>query len=83
MRPDPDVLTRLLGEEMVLVHIGTSRIFELDECGATVWRLIDDGYEIDDIPRRLTQEFDVDEAKAAQDVKALVGRLLAERLLIA
>jgi hypothetical protein len=70
-----------LDQEIVLVHVGTNRIFELNESGAKVWRLLDEGCDVDEIVRRLTEEFDVDETQAADEVKNLVAQLWAERLL--
>ncbi len=81
MRPNPDVLARLLDKEIVLVHVVTNCIFELNETGARVWQLLDEGCDVDEIVRRLTEEFDVDETQAAEEVKSLVAQLWAERLL--
>ena len=65
----------------VLLHMGTKRYFSLNETGAEVWRLLEEGVPVDEIPQRLSERFDVaaDDARAA--VTALIDALIADQLL--
>ena len=80
-RPDPDVIGRRTGETAVLVHVGSGRIFELNATGAVIWDLIETGASSDAIVRALTEQFEVTEAQAADELTRLVGELGAAGLL--
>jgi hypothetical protein len=82
LRPSGDVIARRLDQDSVLVHIQTSRIFELNATGTRVWELLGEGLNVDRIVLRLVDEFEVDQAQAAKEVEALVGRLRADGLLV-
>lgn len=77
-RPSPDVVARRLDRAGVLVHLPTSRIFELNETGIRVWELLAKGSTIAEIADRLVREFDVDSGRAEREVSELVGQLRDE-----
>lgn len=80
-RPDPDVIGRRTGDTAVLVHVGSGRIFELNATGAVIWDLIEAGSPSDAIVRALTEQFDVTESQAGEELTRLVGDLRAAGLL--
>lgn len=53
----------------------------LNETAALVWRLIENGDGIASIAAAVASEYDVDPESAAEDVRALVARLLEENLI--
>jgi hypothetical protein len=81
LRPNSDVIAKRLDQTSVLVHIPTNRIFELNETGSRVWEMIGASLNADQIVRRLVDEFEVEEAQAADEVKELLTRLRDEGLL--
>jgi hypothetical protein len=81
-RPSPDVIAKRLDDAAVLVHLGTNRIFELNETGVMVWELLGHGLGVDSIVRRLVDEFEVDDTRAADEVAKLLERLRTEGLLV-
>jgi hypothetical protein len=81
-RPNPDVIAKRLEETTVLVHIPTNCIFELNETGSVVWGMIGEGFDVDRIVQSLVDEFGVDEARAADEVKELLERLRNEGLIV-
>jgi hypothetical protein len=81
MRPNSDVIAKRLDQTSVLVHIPTNRIFELNETGSRVWEMIGESLGTDQIVQRLADEFDVEEAQAANEVNELLTRLGNEGLL--
>jgi len=81
LRPNPDVISKRLDSGAVLVHIPTSRIFELNETGTLVWDLIGAGSTPAQITSQLVKSFEVDEVQAADEVTSLVEQLRAEGLL--
>jgi hypothetical protein len=60
----------------VLLHMGTKRYYSLNETGALVWQLLEEGVTEGDVVTRLVDRYTV----AAGDAKAAVGELLAELL---
>jgi hypothetical protein len=81
LRPNSDVIAKRLDQTSVLVHIPTNRIFELNETGSRVWEMIGESLNPDQIVQRLADEFDVEEAQAADEVNELLTRLRNEDLL--
>jgi hypothetical protein len=81
MRPNSDVIAKRLDQTSVLVHIPTNRIFELNETGSRVWEMIGESLGTDQIVQRLADEFNVEEAQAANEVNELLTRLGNEGLL--
>jgi len=82
LRPPPDVIAKRLDETaVVLVHMGTNSIFELNETGAKVWELLAEGVSTEGIVRQLVEQFEVEEVQAADEVKRLITQLRTNQLL--
>jgi hypothetical protein len=81
LRPNPDVIARRLGDATVLVHMSTNRIFELNETGTRVWEMLGQGLDPDRIVLHLVEDFDVEDAQAAGELKRLLVQLQEEGLL--
>ena len=79
--PSPDVVSRRLGDEIVLVHLKTNRIFSLSPTGARLWELLSDGKSRTEIEAALLSEYEVTPQQVSAEVDSLVGALEAERLL--
>ena len=78
--PNPDVVSRRLGDEVVLVHLKTNRIFSLSPTGARFWELLSDGSSRKEIEAALLQEYEVTPAGISAEIELLVRTLQAERL---
>jgi hypothetical protein len=78
--PSPDVVSRRLGDEVVLVHLKTNRIFSLSPTGARFWELLSDGGTRPEIEKRLLEEFDVSQDDVSAEIDSLVTTLSAEAL---
>jgi hypothetical protein len=82
LRPHPHVIAKRLDETaVVLVHMGTNSIFELNETGAKVWELLAEGVSTEGIVRQLVEQFEVEEVQAADEVKRLITQLRTNQLL--
>ena len=81
IRRRPDVVARRVGDTAVLVHLGSNRIYELNDTGARIWELTADGgarlraWSIDS-----SDEFDVDRGQLASEVASIVDDLVREGL---
>ena len=82
LRPSPEVISKRLDEATVLVHIPTNRIFELNETGTRVWELLGQGLDSNTIVGFLVEEFDVDKARASNEVNDLLIQLRTKDLLV-
>jgi Coenzyme PQQ synthesis protein D (PqqD) len=78
--PDPDVVSRRLGDEIVLVHLKTNRIFSLSPTGARFWELLSDGKSRTEIETALLREYDVSPEAVSAEIDSLVRTLEAEQL---
>jgi len=78
--PSPDVVSRRLGDEIVLVHLETNRIFSLSPTGARLWELLTDGRSRQEIERQLREEYDVSPEAVSAEIDSLMTMLEAEAL---
>lgn len=81
-RPSPDALTQQVGDEIVLVHLRTDRIFSLNPTGARIWELLSKDYSPFEIQERLLQDFEVDERQLKKELENLISSLCEQELLV-
>jgi hypothetical protein len=79
----PKVLSRLVGDETVLLDLESGTYFGLDGVGKRIWESVGEGLTLAEIAAVIASEYEVDEAQAQADAAEfaldLVGRgLLAE-----
>ena len=54
---DPEVLyTKLDDGEAVLLHLGTTTYYTLNQTGARIWKLLGDGHSVQDVGRTLVDQ---------------------------
>jgi PqqD family protein of HPr-rel-A system len=76
LEPDPDVVSRRLGDELVLVHLGSNRIFRLNRTAARLWELIGEGVTTaEGLLEALRSEFDVGEDELRGEIDSTLERL--------
>ena len=80
-RPSPDVVSRRLGDELVLAHLGTERILVLNGTAGRLWELLCAGTNPEDLKRTMLDEFEVSETELAAEVETLLASLRTERLI--
>lgn len=79
--PHPDVIyTPLDNREAVLLHLGTSTYYTLNETGAQIWHLMSEGFILGQIGEYLEREFEVTLEQAQRSVIDLANQLAAEEL---
>jgi hypothetical protein len=81
-RPNPDVAWRRVGDDAVLVHLKTNRIYSLNRTGARFWELLSEGYGRDAAQATLLGEFDVAEDELRKEVDDLLAALTRDGLLL-
>ncbi len=81
IRPAPDVVAQRMGEETVLVHLVTNRIYELNRTGSVFWELLASGYDRSAIRAQLLRRFSVTPAALDSEMERLIAGLLAAQLI--
>ena len=79
----PQVMSRLVGEETVLLDLASGTYFGVDGVAQRIWELIAEGKSLGQTADVIVFEFDVDEARARADVLAFVSDLVERGLLAA
>lgn len=77
-----DTAFRVVNDEAVIMHLVTGVYYSINEVGARIWDLCDGWYSIKDIALVISQEFDIEEETARQDVVELLKDLADERLVV-
>lgn len=77
---DPAIVARQIAGEMILVPIRQNvgdleSIYLLNETALFAWQLFDGARTLSDIRQQITQEFEVDEHQAGEDLLELVEHL--------
>ena len=70
-----NIVTRLVGDEMILLDTVSGNYFSLNAVGARIWEMAKAGLSRSAICESLVSEFEVDLATAASDVGSLEGKL--------
>lgn len=79
----PQVLSRLVGEETVLLDLKSGMYFGLDDVGKLIWQAVSDGKSLAETADSIIAEYDVNEDQARSDVIALAKSLVERGLLAA
>lgn len=80
LAPSPGVRARRVGEETVLLDLGSDRYFALNEVGAEIWAGLERGLDRGEILAALLAAFDAEEETVRGDLDALIAELLAAGL---
>lgn len=81
LRVPDDVVFREVGDESMILHLGSGIYFGLDDVGTRAWQLLVDRRSVSAAAAVMADEFDADRATIESDVAALADALLARHLL--
>ena len=79
--PREGVLVQQVGEELVLLDVSSGTYYGLNDVGLVVWESLTRGLAVGEAVDLVRARFEVDAARAAQDVGDLVQELLHRGLL--
>jgi Coenzyme PQQ synthesis protein D (PqqD) len=84
LRPHSQVVDTTLQEgDAVLLHLDSKLYFSLNATGERVWRGLKQGLSLQEISRRLQDEFQVSEEDAEKGVAELIDELREQKLIVA
>jgi len=73
IKPNPNVLSRKVGDEVVLFHLETDKFYELNGTAARFWELLAAESDANRICEQMLKEFEVN----GQQMRAEAGSLIA------
>jgi hypothetical protein len=87
LKPNPDMVARKVGDELLLVPVSRDvadlgAVYQLNEVGTRIWELIGEGNAPDAIVTRLEEEFEASREEIAADVERFVGEMVEIRALV-
>lgn len=77
----PQVMTRMVGDELVLLDIAKGVYFGLDGVGKHIWESLSDGQSLQQAAAAVAAEYEVDDDRAASDVMEFASDLVGRELL--
>ncbi|MDP9192739.1 MAG: PqqD family peptide modification chaperone [Acidobacteriota bacterium] len=75
------VLSRRVGDEVLLLHLSSGVYHVLNETGARIWALLENGSGATSIAAAVAAEYDIDSESAIADVQSLIASLLEGNLI--
>jgi hypothetical protein len=83
LRASPDVVSREVGDEAVILHLEDGLYYGLNPVGARVWALLDGSRSLAAVADQLHAEFDAPVDRVLGDVLALAADLFRHHLVTA
>ncbi len=78
---DAEVTFQKLGEETVIVHLGTGRIHHTNATGSRIWELLECGRSVPEIRDTLLREFEAPPAQLQQELESFLQQLSTENMI--
>ena len=82
VRIHPEVVSRTLEGEEVLLQLETGAYFGLNEVGTLIWKFLKTGLSRAEIIERLENEFDVPAVEATKDFEDFIAELKRKALAV-
>jgi len=81
-RRTSDIIEAEVGGEIVLLHTQNWQYFEFDAVGAAIWGLLKEPRDLASLVGALTERFDVDQARCAEETKAFLDEMIEQGLVV-
>jgi hypothetical protein len=75
VRINPEVLAQRIEDGVVLVHLDTNKIYNLNDSAARLWELLEGGCDVGQAKQQILQEFEVPAERLEQDIAAVLKTL--------
>lgn len=79
--PSKKAVARQVGEETVILHLGTGTYFGLDPVGARIWQLISEQKTLTDVCTVMLEEYDMAREDLERDVLSLAEDFASQQLI--
>lgn len=74
------VLAQKVGDEVVLLNLESGEYFGLNEAGARIWSLLQEGNDIAGVQRTLASDYDVPMERLNEDMERFLDTLQSKGL---
>lgn len=81
-RAKPEVEVQELEGNLVLVHLGTNRLFELNETATRFWELLVSGHGFESIFNEMVGEYEVEPEELRRELEENLAMLINEDLVV-
>jgi Coenzyme PQQ synthesis protein D (PqqD) len=81
LRGDTEVVSRKVGDRLVVVNLQTNRIYELNPTAARLWELLGPGRERAELEQVMLEEFDVQQPELSGQLDETLAVLSSEGLI--
>lgn len=81
VRRQDDVVSRKVGDRLVVVNLQTSRIYELNPTASRLWELLETGRDRAELEQAILEEFDVREPDLSVNLDETLTLLTSEGLI--
>jgi hypothetical protein len=81
VKPDDDVISQALQDEIVLLKLNGDQYYSLDEVGAHAWKLLVENGDVAAVAEQLCEGYAGDPVTIRSDFHVLVGELIEAGLL--
>jgi hypothetical protein len=76
-----DLMSAPMDNEIVVLNMAGNNYIGLDEIGRRIWELVGDPCRVDEVCRRLSQEYEATPEQIAADVLPFLEELAAEGMI--
>jgi hypothetical protein len=76
----PEVMSRIVGNETVILALESGTYFGLDPVGARIWELIEAGKSLAQVCDTMVEEYAVEREVLERDLLSLAGELIEKKL---
>ena len=80
IKPNPNVLSRRMGDDVVLFHLETDKFYELNGTAARFWELLTTESDANRICEQMLNEFAVTDQQMKAEAASLIASLQNEKL---
>ena len=81
VRRQDDVISRKVGDRLVVVNLQTNRIYELNPTASRLWELLETGRDRAELEQAMLEEFDVREPDLSVNLDETLTLLSSEGLI--
>jgi len=81
VKPDDDVISQALQDEIVLLKLNGQQYYSLDQVAAHAWKLLMENGDVEAVAERLCENYVGNPATIRSDFHVLVGELIEAGLL--
>ena len=81
VRRQDDVVSRKVGDRLVVVNLQTNRIYELNPTASRLWELLETRRDRAGLEQAMLEEFDVDQADLSVNLDETLTLLSSEGLI--